>query len=94
MTDPDTVLALPERAISVRLDERAQRALDALVCTGLSQSEAVRQALVEADSRRRAELLREESRRVTADPGDRAESAAVLAFMEALGTPWPDDAEG
>jgi len=94
MTDLDTVFALPERAISVRLDERAQRALDALVDTGLSQSEAIRQALVQTASRRRDEMLREESRRVAADPEDRAESAAVLAFMEALGAPWPDDAEG
>ncbi len=94
MTDPDTVFALPERAISVRLDERAQRALDALVDTGLSQSEAIRQALVQTASRRRDEMLREESRRVAADPEDRAESAAVLVFMEALGAPWPDDAEG
>lgn len=94
MTDPDTVLALPERAISVRLDERAQQALDALVDTGLSQSEAIRQALVQAASRRRGELLEEEARRLMADPEDRAESAATLAFMEALGTPWPGDAKG
>lgn len=93
MTNPDTVHALPERAISVRLDERALRALDELVASGLSQSEAIRHALVEIASRRRAELLAEESRRVAADPADRAETTAVLAFMEALGAPWPDDAE-
>ncbi len=84
---------MPERAVSVRLDERAQQALDALLETGLSQSEAIRQALIEAASLRRDEQLREEVRRVMADPEDRAESAAVLAFMEELGTPWPDDAE-
>ena len=85
---------MPERAISVRLDERAQQALDALFDGGSSQSEAIRRALVETTSRQRDELLKAEARHVMADPEDRAESAAVLAFMEALGTPWPDDAEG
>jgi Arc/MetJ-type ribon-helix-helix transcriptional regulator len=80
---------LPERSISVRLDETAQRALDELVASGLSQSEAIRQALVQTASRRRAELLGEESRRVAADPEDRAETAAVLAFMDALRPEWP-----
>ena len=84
MTDLDTVCDVPERAISVRLDERAQRALDELVASGLSQSEAIRSALVETAGRLRDEGLLEEARRVAADPDDRAEAAAVLAFMEEL----------
>lgn len=89
MTDPDTVVTLPERAISVRLDERAQRALDVLVASGLSQSEAIRQALIETASRLRDESLAEEARRVAADPEDRAEMAAVAALMESLSPDWP-----
>lgn len=84
MTNPDTVTVLPERAISVRLDERAQRALDELVASGLSQSEAIRYALIQAAYRRRDELLAEEARRVAADPEDRAEMAAVAALMDSL----------
>ena len=89
MTDPDTVASLPERAISVRLDEKAQRALDELVDSGLSQSEAIRRALVQTATRLRNERLAEESRRVAADPEDRAEMAAVLALMESLSPDWP-----
>jgi len=89
MTNPDTVTVLPERAISVRLGERAQRALDELVASGLSQSEAIRYALIQAASRRRDELLAEEARRVAADPEDRAEMAAVAALMDSLRPDWP-----
>ena len=89
MTDLDTVCDVPERAISVRLDERAQRALDELVASGLSQSEAIRSALVETAGRLRDEGLLEEARRVAADPDDRAEAAAVLTFMEELRPDWP-----
>lgn len=91
MTHPDTVSLLGERAISVRLDENAQRALDELVAAGLSQSDAIRSALVEAADRRSKELLTEEARRLAADPVDRAESAAVLAFMESLRPEWPPE---
>jgi len=91
MTDPDTVFALPERTISVRLDERAQRALDALIETGLSQSAAIRYALVKTAACQRDESLAEEARRVAADPEDRAEMAAVAAFMDSLRPDWPVD---
>jgi len=91
MTDPDTVITLPERAISVRLDDRAQRALDELVASGLSRSEAIRAALVEAAARRMKEQLAEEARRLAADPVDRAEVAEVRAFMESLRPEWPPE---
>ena len=89
MTDPDTVQLVAERAISVRLDEKAQRALDELVASGMSQSEAIRSALIEAATRRMKEQLAEEARRLAVDPADREESAAVLAFMESLRPEWP-----
>jgi Arc/MetJ-type ribon-helix-helix transcriptional regulator len=91
MTEPDTVVQVPERAISVRLDERAQRALEELVASGLSQSDAIRRALVETAGRLRDEALAEEARRVASDPDDRAEAAAVLAFMESLSPAWPPE---
>jgi Arc/MetJ-type ribon-helix-helix transcriptional regulator len=89
MTKLDTMYGLPDRAISVRLDDRAQRALDELVASGVSQSEAIRAALVEAAHRRRTELLAEEARRVAADPKDRAEKAEILAVMDSLRPKWP-----
>lgn len=78
----------------MRLDDRAQRALDELMASGMSQSEAIRGALVETANRRRKELLAEDAQRVMSDPADRRESAEVMAFMEALGAPWPDDPKG
>lgn len=94
MTERDIVSTLPERAISVRLDERAQRALDELVSSGLSQSEAIRHALVEMALRLRDESLSEEARRLASDPDDLAEMAAVAALMESLRPDWPPDGQG
>ena len=37
-----------EKAISVRLDADAQRALESLMATGVSHSEAIRAALIDA----------------------------------------------
>jgi hypothetical protein len=70
--------------ISLRLDEDAERALEALTSDGTSQSEAVRGALIVAARLRRDEQLRAEAERIGADPEDRAEVARVLAFMESL----------
>jgi Arc/MetJ-type ribon-helix-helix transcriptional regulator len=75
------------RAISVRLDEAAERALRSLMRNGRSRSEAIREALVETATRRRARHLAAEARRVAADPQDRAEMAELLEFMEGLDDP-------
>jgi Arc/MetJ-type ribon-helix-helix transcriptional regulator len=72
------------RSISVRLDELAQRALDDLTRGGRDQSEAVREALVEAASRRRSDSLAAEAAALAADEDDRAEAARVSALMESL----------
>ena len=72
-------------AVSVRLDEDAQRALSTLESTGLSRSAAIRHALLEAAlNLRRRELLAEEVRRLEADEVDRAEMIEVAAMMEGL----------
>jgi len=73
------------RAISVRLDDEALRALSRLEATGLSRSQAIRAALVQADDRlqdRRA--LAEETATLEADDADRAEMLAIAETMEQL----------
>jgi hypothetical protein len=72
-------------AISVRLDDEAERALRALQATGFSQSEAVRAALLEAARlARRAEQVAAEAAALEADPADRAEALAVASLMESV----------
>ena len=73
------------QAISVRLDDAALRALGALEATGLSRSEAIRIALVQAADRLRdRRMLAEEAAALEADEGDRAEMVAVAELMEHL----------
>ena len=73
------------RAISVRLDDDADRALRALEATGLSQSEAIRMALLsEARHRRRSKELAKEVAALEADEADREEMLAVAELMENL----------
>jgi Arc/MetJ-type ribon-helix-helix transcriptional regulator len=76
------------QAISVRLDDDALRALSELEATGMSRSEAIRAALVEAASRlhdKRA--LAAEVAALEADDDDRAEMMAVAELMESLRAP-------
>ncbi len=73
------------QAISVRLDDAALRALRALEATGLSRSEAIRAALVEAAGRLNDErALAAEVAALEADADDRAEMLAVAEVMEGL----------
>lgn len=70
-------------AISVRLDDDAERALERLEATGLSRSDAVRGALVAAADRlRRNEVLAAEAAGLEADEADREEMLAVATVME------------
>ena len=84
MTNSDTLLIVAE-AISLRLDEQTRRALLRLQQTGLSQSEAVRQAILDA-----ATALNEPTRlaaeiaALDANPKDLAESKRLAEFMELL----------
>jgi predicted transcriptional regulator len=73
------------KAISVRLDDEALRALTHLEATGLTRSEAIRKALKESsDLIRRRESLVEESLVLEADEADRREMLEVAEFMESL----------
>ncbi len=73
-----------ERAISVRLDDEAQRALDALTASGRRQSDVIREALVELARKRDRASLAVEVERLRADPEDRAEKARISKLMDAL----------
>jgi antitoxin component of RelBE/YafQ-DinJ toxin-antitoxin module len=87
MTVRDTLLAVP-RAISVRLDDEALRALAHLEATGLSRSQAIRTALIAASERlRRSDSVAAEARALEADEDDRREMLEIAALMEHLRAP-------
>src|SRR5665213_169312 len=70
-------------AVSVRLDEETQRALTLLEATGLSRSEAIREAILSAAvSARRRQALRAEVVALEADEDDRRDR---LTLLEATG---------
>jgi Arc/MetJ-type ribon-helix-helix transcriptional regulator len=75
-------------AISVRLDEEALSALNQLEATGLSRSQAIRRALVEAAARLRDKrALAAEVAALELDEEDRSEMLAVAELMESLRAP-------
>jgi metal-responsive CopG/Arc/MetJ family transcriptional regulator len=77
------------KAVSVRLDEEALRALRLLESCGTTRSEAIRGAIIEAaEHRRRSARLRAEVAAVAADSEDRREMAEVANLMEDLRDPW------
>ena len=72
-------------AISVRLDDEALGALGQLESQGLTRSEAIRRALVEAAARLRdRESIAAEVALLEADEANRAEMAEVAELMESL----------
>ncbi len=76
------------QAISVRLDDEALRALGQLEATGVTRSEAIRAALVEAASRLHDKrTLAAEVAALEADNDDRGEMLAVAELMESLRAP-------
>ena len=87
MTDRVT-LAHVARAISVRLDDEADKALRTLEASGLSQSEAIRSALLDSAKRlRRSKALAAEAAALEADNDDRSEMLEIARLMEALRAP-------
>jgi Arc/MetJ-type ribon-helix-helix transcriptional regulator len=77
MTKGDTIESVSERAISVRLDSEAEKALTELMRNGRSQSEAIRSALLLAADRDSRERLRQEVATLAADPSEQKEIAAL-----------------
>jgi Arc/MetJ-type ribon-helix-helix transcriptional regulator len=73
------------KAISVRLDDEAERALRLLESTGMSRSEAIRSSLLaSADRMRRRSELAAEVAALEADHEDRDEMLAVASMMESM----------
>jgi antitoxin component of RelBE/YafQ-DinJ toxin-antitoxin module len=73
------------QAISVRLDDEALRALGLLEAAGMTRSEAIRAALVDAANRLAdKQVLAAEVAALEADEQDRAEMLAVADLMESL----------
>ncbi len=77
-------MAPVEKAISIRLDEEAQKALRTLTGSGRSQSDAVREAIVELARRGRRGDLAAEAKLLSDDREDRAEKVRVTHLMESL----------
>jgi antitoxin component of RelBE/YafQ-DinJ toxin-antitoxin module len=76
------------QAISVRLDDEALRALGLLEASGMTRSEAIRAALVDAATRLAdKQALATEVAALEADEQDRAEMLAVADLMESLRAP-------
>ncbi|HEX9863678.1 MAG TPA: ribbon-helix-helix protein, CopG family [Acidimicrobiia bacterium] len=76
------------RAVSVRLDEEALQALNRLEASGLTRSEAIRKALLEAAARMEdRQALAAEVAALEADEDDRQEMLAVADLMERLRAP-------
>jgi Arc/MetJ-type ribon-helix-helix transcriptional regulator len=75
----------PTLAVSIRLDQEAQRALRILEASGLSRSEAIRTGLrVAAHDLQRKETIRKEVAMLEADNDDRREMLEIAAFMDGL----------
>ena len=73
------------KAISVRLDDEAERALRLLEATGLSRSEAIRSSLLaSADRMRRRSQLAAEVAALEVDDDDRNEMLVVASLMESM----------
>jgi len=83
--DKSWYIHLMAKAVSVRLDEETQRALAILEASGLSRSEAIREAILSAAAHaRRRQALRKEVAALEADKDDRREMLEIAAFMESL----------
>ena len=76
------------KAISVRLDDDALKALRRLESAGFSRSDAIRKALVDSAARlRNKRALRAEARALEHDEDDRREMLEVAGMMESLRAP-------
>ncbi|MGI8683942.1 MAG: hypothetical protein ACR2MO_02365 [Acidimicrobiales bacterium] len=76
------------QAISVRLDDAAEKALRLLEASGMSRSEAIRTSLIASAQRLRQRLtLAAEVSALEADEADREEMLAVAELMESIRAP-------
>jgi hypothetical protein len=75
---------MAEKAISVRLDAEAQRALTFLMRDGASQSDAIRSSLMSAARATRHAQMEADAKRIANDPVDRAVIAELQEFFGEL----------
>jgi Arc/MetJ-type ribon-helix-helix transcriptional regulator len=81
---------MASRTVRARLDQASEQALDVLMREGRNESEAVREALVEAGkSRTRRSALADEVERLAADRDDSEERRALITDMDAVSADWP-----
>ncbi len=73
-----------DKAISVRLDADTQRALKFLMREGVSQSDAIRSALISAARADRYAQMEADAKRIANDPVDRAVIADIQEFFGEL----------
>lgn len=82
---------MAEKTVRARLDDDSRFALRLLVRMGMTESEAVRTALVEAAAARSTdEVLRAECERLMADPEQVAQTMRIRAEMDQALPQWPD----
>jgi Arc/MetJ-type ribon-helix-helix transcriptional regulator len=84
MTNVIRYEAMAEKAVSVRLDADAQRALELLVRDGGSQSEAIRSALITASRAARYDRMAADAERLANDPENLALIAEIQEFFGEL----------
>jgi len=73
---------MAEKAISVRLDAEAQRALGVLMRDGASQSDVIRSALISASRTARHERMEADAKRLANDPADLKLIAEIHDFFD------------
>ena len=82
---------MASRTVRARLDDETAAALRFLVNSGMTESEAVRTALIEARAARLTdEALRDECERLMQDKEAVAREMAEFREWEELSAPWPD----
>ena len=82
---------MASRTVRARLDDDSAAALRVLVNSGMTESEAVRTALIEARAARLTdEALRTACERLMADPLEAARMQRLADELEDETTPWPD----
>lgn len=70
--------------LTIRTDPEVERALKSLTCEGMSRSEAVRTAILEAERANRRARLRAEAESLRNHPEDVASSRELAAEMGAI----------
>ena len=82
---------MASRTVRARLDDDSAAALRLLVNSGMTESEAVRTALIEARAARLTdEALRSECERLMQDKEAVARERAEFREWEEISAPWPD----